>query len=122
MRWSVVARQYSETFEQAIAEHGRNLGSLSQPDATLSQSVDLPEIKLSHLRALTDSTGLLQHADYDVPCYSEGYCLDDNARAATHDTARRLRCGARSGSAATFRSIPGICQLLVRERDAPFSQ
>ena len=37
--------------------------------------------KLDHLRRLTDSTGLLQHAVYTVPNYSEGYCTDDNARA-----------------------------------------
>lgn len=81
MRWSVVARQYFETFEQAIATHSQLPATRSTPDAAVSQSMALPEIKLSHLRALTDSTGLLQHADFDVPCYEEGYCLDDNARA-----------------------------------------
>jgi len=30
---------------------------------------------------LTDHTGILQHADFTVPSYEEGYCLDDNARA-----------------------------------------
>ncbi len=41
----------------------------------------LPEINLSHLRLMTDSTGLLQHARFSVPRYDEGYCIDDNARA-----------------------------------------
>jgi hypothetical protein len=41
----------------------------------------VPEIDLRHLRMLTDDTGLLQHANFCIPRYSEGYCLDDNARA-----------------------------------------
>jgi len=35
---------------------------------------------LRHLRAMTDDTGLLQHAAYSIPRYDDGYCLDDNAR------------------------------------------
>jgi hypothetical protein len=42
---------------------------------------ELPEINLEHLGAITDSTGVLQHAAFTVPTYEEGYCLDDNARA-----------------------------------------
>src|SRR5256885_17211616 len=30
---------------------------------------------------MTDSTGVLQHAVFSVPNFSEGYCTDDNARA-----------------------------------------
>jgi hypothetical protein len=30
---------------------------------------------------MTDDTGMLQHATFDIPRYSDGYCLDDNARA-----------------------------------------
>lgn len=30
---------------------------------------------------MTDTTGILQHAAFDVPRYDDGYCLDDNARA-----------------------------------------
>ena len=42
---------------------------------------ELPEINLAHLRAMTDDTGILQHAAFNVPRYDDGYCLDDNARA-----------------------------------------
>ncbi len=42
---------------------------------------ELPEINLSHLETMTDSTGLLQHAKYMTPNLEEGYCVDDNARA-----------------------------------------
>jgi len=41
---------------------------------------DLPEINLSHLRTMTDDTGLLQHAKYMTPNFHHGYCVDDNAR------------------------------------------
>jgi hypothetical protein len=42
---------------------------------------ELPELKLSHLSRMTDSTGIFQHAIFSVPNFSEGYCTDDNARA-----------------------------------------
>lgn len=41
---------------------------------------ELPEINLSHLKILTDDTGLLQHAKYMTPNLHHGYCIDDNAR------------------------------------------
>lgn len=41
----------------------------------------LPKFSLDHLNRLTDNTGIVEHANYSVPDYKEGYCLDDNARA-----------------------------------------
>ena len=41
----------------------------------------LPPLKLTQLIVLTDNTGILQHARYNVPERSHGYCTDDNARA-----------------------------------------
>lgn len=48
-----------------------------------SQSLasSLPELRLDHLRRLTDDTGILQHATFSVPARKSGYCVDDNARA-----------------------------------------
>lgn len=43
--------------------------------------IELPPVKLDHLRRLTDDTGILQHANFTVPNFHEGYCIDDNARA-----------------------------------------
>jgi len=43
--------------------------------------MELPAIKLDHLNALTDETGILQHAKYSTPKRREGYTTDDNARA-----------------------------------------
>ena len=36
---------------------------------------------LEHLIALTDGTGVIQHATFDVPNRSTGYCTDDVSRA-----------------------------------------
>jgi hypothetical protein len=36
---------------------------------------------LAHLDRMTDSTGVIQHAVYDIPRRSSGYTTDDNARA-----------------------------------------
>src|SRR5581483_5812171 len=36
---------------------------------------------LSHVIALSDDTGIIQHAVHDVPNRSTGYCTDDVARA-----------------------------------------
>jgi hypothetical protein len=44
-------------------------------------SANLPEIRINHLAALTDDTGILQHAIYSLPNRHHGYCTDDNARA-----------------------------------------
>jgi hypothetical protein len=35
----------------------------------------------AHLSALTDETGLFEHAEYDAPRREHGYCVDDVARA-----------------------------------------
>lgn len=38
-------------------------------------------IELGHLDRMTDSTGLIQHAIYNIPRRDSGYTTDDNARA-----------------------------------------
>jgi len=40
-----------------------------------------PPLDLSHLRRLTDCTGIIQHAVYSIPDLATGYTTDDNARA-----------------------------------------
>ncbi len=41
----------------------------------------LPTFNMDHIKRLTDDMGILEHANYSVPDYKEGYCLDDNSRA-----------------------------------------
>ncbi|MCC7518106.1 MAG: glycosyltransferase family 4 protein [Verrucomicrobiae bacterium] len=81
MVWDYVAHLYYQSFEKA------RMSSAARPRAafasrTLDRAAEeLPRIKLDHLEQLTDSTGVLQHANFNVPNYAEGYCTDDNARA-----------------------------------------
>ena len=80
MLWPAVAMQYVTCFEDGLREHaaaGRDAPSVRVPIAPLA---GLPDMDLRHVVSLSDDTGLLQHATYCVPRYSEGYCLDDNAR------------------------------------------
>ena len=82
MEWPAVARSCVETFERARAEHGDRLRT-----AFMTRTVgrrparSSPDVSLDHLKRMTDSTGILEHAIFDVPRYEDGYCLDDNARA-----------------------------------------
>src|SRR6202021_3970036 len=49
--------------------------------ATPKMLNQLPELNLNHVNALTDDTGMLQHAIFTIPNRAEGYATDDNARA-----------------------------------------
>jgi len=49
--------------------------------AETMSNIEVPEPSLDHLRKLTDSTGLYQHAKFMIPNRAYGYCTDDNARA-----------------------------------------
>ena len=53
---------------------------LSKP-AKIAPVDALPALRLEHLKALSDSTGMFQHAIFNVPNFAEGYTTDDNARA-----------------------------------------
>jgi glycosyltransferase involved in cell wall biosynthesis len=79
MAWPVVAELYLKSFEAARV--GERRSRRERTFGTVRAASELPELKLDHLRVLTDDTGLLQHARFAVPRYAEGYCLDDNARA-----------------------------------------
>ncbi len=79
MVWGNVAHLYMETFRKA---RRARLHWAPKTIKTLEeQNGSLPAIRLDHLRRLTDSIGLFQHARYTLPYYAEGYCTDDNARA-----------------------------------------
>ncbi|MEC5324857.1 glycosyltransferase family 4 protein [Aurantimonas sp. A3-2-R12] len=72
MRWPNVARTYADVFSAAIHLHTRPAPLSFRP---------LPTLTLNHVAALTDGTGVLQHATVAVPNPFEGYATDDNARA-----------------------------------------
>ena len=51
------------------------------PNGSQLGLAQLPEIDLRQLLALSDDTGIFQHALYSAPDPNHGYCIDDNARA-----------------------------------------
>ncbi len=81
MHWPSVARAYLTSFEHAREGHAHQKRTRLIAHTLAARPAGLPELNLSHLRRLTDDTGVLQHARYSVPRYEDGYCLDDNARA-----------------------------------------
>jgi hypothetical protein len=81
MGWPTVARRYLDSFEQARDKHALCRRSAFQAQTLARRPADLPDAKLDHLLVMTDDTGILQHATFNVPRYADGYCLDDNARA-----------------------------------------
>lgn len=81
MHWPSVAQAYLASFERARTGHAAEKQNRVATPTLAGRPAGLPELNLSHLRHLTDDTGVLQHARYSVPRYEDGYCLDDNARA-----------------------------------------
>jgi len=81
MIWPVVAKGYLKCFESAYEERMRRRHAIFVAKTLSQRPPDLPLLNLSHLFALTDDTGILQHSVSIVPNYNEGYTTDDNARA-----------------------------------------
>jgi len=81
MAWGAVARRHVTSLERAVTSHAERRRSAFHARTLAERPASLPELNLDHLLALTDDTGILQHASFIVPRYAEGYCLDDNARA-----------------------------------------
>ena len=81
MVWKRVAQGYMESFTRVRSDRTeipRVQFAAREIPKHLNQ---LPELKLSHLRRMTDDTGMLQHSIFTIPNRREGYTTDDNARA-----------------------------------------
>ena len=81
MSWPAVAHQYAESFTKARAQFLRRRQKQLQAHTLATRPAELPAIDLRHVQAMTDDTGMLQHAAFNTPRYDDGYCIDDNARA-----------------------------------------
>jgi len=81
--WRAVSRRYLQVFREVQLNRAQNPRPRHSYVENIEaiKSFELPEIKLDHLKAFTDDTGLLQHANYTIPDRTHGYCTDDNARA-----------------------------------------
>lgn len=81
MIWPHVADLYMDTFNEAFGEYRQHREPFVARTLGQRPVGFLPEFSLKHLRRMTDSTGIFQHALFNVPNYTEGYTTDDNARA-----------------------------------------
>jgi glycosyltransferase involved in cell wall biosynthesis len=87
-----MGRRYLDLFSQVRSQRSR-AADLAVLETLGQREQRLPHINLKHLRAMTDDTGVLQHAKFTIPNRAHGYCIDDNARALivttrTHDLSR----------------------------------
>jgi glycosyltransferase involved in cell wall biosynthesis len=80
MIWKRVAQGYMDSFSRVRNDRmdtPRVQFSAGAVEKTLNR---LPELKVDHINAMTDDTGILQHAIFTIPNRAEGYTTDDNAR------------------------------------------
>jgi glycosyltransferase involved in cell wall biosynthesis len=81
MVWKKVAQGYMESFARVRSDR-LEAPRVQFAARTTSKSLNqLPDLKLNHVNAMTDDTGMLQHAIFTIPNRAEGYTTDDNARA-----------------------------------------
>lgn len=80
MTWDVVSKEYLSSFTHSRAQR-QLLGNAWGVRTLDEQPLALPQLQLEHLEHLSDSTGIVQHANFSIPDHTHGYCTDDNARA-----------------------------------------
>ncbi len=81
MIWPAAARRYLDSFQHARADRKATSRAAFAGWTLGSRPYALPPLRLDHILRMTDSTGIYQHAIFNVPNFHEGYCTDDNARA-----------------------------------------
>lgn len=79
MTWKEVSKKYLNLVLEL--KHKKLIkAELVSPKTYNKTFSELPAINLSHIKNMTDDTGILQHAKYTTPNLHHGYCVDDNAR------------------------------------------
>ncbi|MFC1677751.1 glycosyltransferase [Planctomycetota bacterium] len=78
--WPKIGQTYWKMFKSKRIPV-RITDKVALPSSAKALSLELPEPSLTHLRRMTDDTGLYQHAQFTIPDRNHGYCTDDNARA-----------------------------------------
>ncbi len=81
MVWSEVGKRYYALGQEVLQERTEKPRPVFHLRMDLPEKMSLPEVRTNHLRAMTDDTGMFQHAVYSIPDRHHGYCSDDNARA-----------------------------------------
>ena len=78
MTWKNVGREYNTVFTKALRKYAALPRVQDRFNFLPSQ---LPELKLDHLKLLTDDVGIIQHTNLGVPARHYGYSTDDVGRA-----------------------------------------
>jgi len=81
MIWPATAGLYLDSFRRARQERRAVPRSVFAQWTLASRPYALPPLRLDHVFRMSDGTGIIQHAMFNVPNFNEGYCTDDNARA-----------------------------------------
>lgn len=108
MIWKRVAQGYMESFSRVRSDR------LQTPHVQFSARVTpkslnlLPALKITHLKRLTDDTGMFQHSIFTIPNYGEGYTTDDNARALIFTVSLAQVMGAKPGNGESAASASSI--------------
>ncbi len=74
--WPETGSRYLSLLEKTARDYSHR----ETPTVSV-QEPNLPAFSLDHILRLSDDTGILQHARYNVPRRCDGYCVDDNSRA-----------------------------------------
>jgi len=75
MTWSRVAERYLEVCGEVVERRAVAAKAPARPPRAT-----LPELRLDHLRLLTDDVGVIQHTRYGIPDRAYGYSADDVGR------------------------------------------
>jgi glycosyltransferase involved in cell wall biosynthesis len=79
MAWPRIGDIYFHAMRDTLRVAAANQAPELPSEPSVASS--LPDLRLDHLRRMTDDTGIIQHATHSVPARRTGYCVDDNARA-----------------------------------------
>jgi glycosyltransferase involved in cell wall biosynthesis len=77
MTWENVGKEYTVVFHKALNNY-KTYPKMQNRFNFLPNH--LPEVKLDHLKLLTDDVGIIQHTDFGVPALRYGYSTDDVGR------------------------------------------
>ena len=73
------SKMRATSWQNAAIAYGKIFGEITNKSEDLS--LQIPQIKIDHLKEMTTDFGVLQFSNFGIPDPNSGYTLDDNARA-----------------------------------------
>jgi glycosyltransferase involved in cell wall biosynthesis len=77
MTWKNIGKEYNNVFTKALKDYNTYPRIRNRFNFLPNQ---LPEVKLDHLKLMTDDVGIIQHTNLGVPARHHGYSTDDVGR------------------------------------------